>query len=182
MLILFSKCWQGISGNCHCLHMNSDYLIQCKLHVSQWPVSFRHKCMVSIHILLVCVTAFNHYTVKATKYMNWGSNPLGMYLGPLAQVFFFFGGGWFPESLQLLKHFIEQGCQLLRLYSIDGRWMKCWYKSIGGMVKTGETEILEEESVSVPFYPPQIAHGLPWDQTWAFVVWGQWLTNWLTVT
>ena len=70
MLIFFSKSWQGISGNCHCLCMNIDYLIQCRLRVSHWPVAFRHKCMVSIHILVVCMTAFNHYTVKAAEYVN----------------------------------------------------------------------------------------------------------------
>jgi hypothetical protein len=43
--------------------------------------------------------------------------------------------------------------------------MKYWCESIGGMVWTGETEVLGEEPVSVPFYPPQITHGLPWDQT-----------------
>jgi len=43
--------------------------------------------------------------------------------------------------------------------------MKCWYESIGGMVWTGKTEVLGEEPVSVSFYPPQIAHGLSWDET-----------------
>jgi len=43
--------------------------------------------------------------------------------------------------------------------------MKYWYESMGGMVQTGETEVLGEEPVSVAFYPPQITHGLPWDQT-----------------
>jgi len=43
--------------------------------------------------------------------------------------------------------------------------MKYWYESIGGMVRTGETEVHGEEPVSVPFYPPKFAHGLPWDQT-----------------
>ena len=69
MLIFFSKSWQHISGNCNCLHVNIDYSIQCKLCVSQWPVSFRHKRIVSIHILVVCMTAFNHYTVKAAIYV-----------------------------------------------------------------------------------------------------------------
>jgi hypothetical protein len=71
ILISLSKSWQGISGNCHCLHVNIDYSVQCKLHVSHWPISFRRKWMVSIHILVVCMTAFNHYTVKAAaKYVN----------------------------------------------------------------------------------------------------------------
>ena len=43
--------------------------------------------------------------------------------------------------------------------------MKYWYGNIGGMVQTGETEVLVEEPVSVPFCPPQIAHGMPWGQT-----------------
>jgi len=43
--------------------------------------------------------------------------------------------------------------------------MKYWYESIGGMVRAGETEVLGEELVPVPFYQPQIAHGLPWHQT-----------------
>ena len=70
MLIFLSKSWQGISGNCHCLRMNIDHSVQCKLCVSHWPISFRHKCMFSIHILVVCVTACNHYTVKAAKDVN----------------------------------------------------------------------------------------------------------------
>ena len=170
MLIFFSKSWQGIFGNCHCLHMNIDYSVLFKMHVSHLPISFRHKCMVSIHILVICMTAFIHYTVKEAKCVNWGRNPPAM-RGLLAQGFFFFL--WFPESLQLLKHFIEQGCQLLILYSINGMWMKYWYGNIGGMVQTGETEVLVEEPVSVPFCPPQIAHGMPWGQTWASVVQGQ---------
>ena len=70
MLIFFSKSWRGTSGNYHCLHMNVDFLIQCKLRVLHWPVAFRHKCMVSIYVLVICMNAFNHYTVKAAKYVN----------------------------------------------------------------------------------------------------------------
>ena len=139
------------------------------MHVSHWPVAFRHKCVVSIHILVICMNAFNHCTVQAAKYVNWGS----IWVFWL-RFFFYFVVSWVTS---ITREFIVQGCQLLRLYSINGSWMKYWYGSIGGMVWTGETEVLGEEPVSVPFYPPKFAHGLPWDQTWASVVGGQWLTD-----
>jgi len=38
--------------------------------------------------------------------------------------------------------------------------------SIGGMILTGDTEVLGGTSGRVPLRPPQIPHGLFWDRTW----------------
>jgi len=37
--------------------------------------------------------------------------------------------------------------------------------STGGMILTGESEVLEENPVSVSMCPPQILHGLAWGRT-----------------
>jgi len=39
-----------------------------------------------------------------------------------------------------------------------------------------KTEILHEKLAPLPLCPPQIPHGLAWDQTWASAVRGQHLT------
>jgi len=43
--------------------------------------------------------------------------------------------------------------------------MDGWVWSNGGMVLTGETEVLGEKSVLYPFYPPPGSHKLPCDRT-----------------
>jgi hypothetical protein len=42
----------------------------------------------------------------------------------------------------------------------------------------GKTEVLGEKPVPVPLCPPQIPHGLTWDQTGASAVGGRRLTAW----
>jgi hypothetical protein len=44
--------------------------------------------------------------------------------------------------------------------------------SIGGMILTGETEVLGEKPITVPLCPPQISYGLTWDRTRTFAVRG----------
>jgi hypothetical protein len=54
-----------------------------------------------------------------------------------------------------------------------------WVWSIGGMILTGESEVLGEKPVLVPLCPPQILQGLVMDWTWTSMVWGRWLTAWV---
>jgi hypothetical protein len=52
-------------------------------------------------------------------------------------------------------------------------------ESHGGMILTGETEKLGEESVPIPLCPTQISHGLTRTRTQASEVRGRWLNAWV---
>jgi hypothetical protein len=49
------------------------------------------------------------------------------------------------------------------------------------MILTGKTKEFGENPVPVPLCPPQISHGLTWDQTQASVVTGQQLTTCVSI-
>jgi len=62
------------------------------------------------------------------------------------------------------------------LCSVSDRWMNEW----GSLVEwywLGQTTVLGENLVSLPFYLPQILHGLVWGWTGTSLG-GQWLTAW----
>jgi len=48
--------------------------------------------------------------------------------------------------------------------------------NIGRMTITAPTMVLGEFSLPVPLFPPQIPHGLAWDQTPVFMVIGWQIT------
>jgi len=50
------------------------------------------------------------------------------------------------------------------LYSVGGRWMN-GYGALVEWYWQGKTEVLGEETVTVPLFPPPISHGLTWDRT-----------------
>jgi hypothetical protein len=59
-----------------------------------------------------------------------------------------------------------------------------WINEYGALVEWGwrwQTKVLRENPVPLPLSPPQITRGLEWDQTRAFMVFGQQLTVWAKV-
>jgi hypothetical protein len=66
-------------------------------------------------------------------------------------------------------------CQLIGLHSDGDKWMN-EYRTLVEWYWQEHLKYTKKNLSKLPLCPPQIQHGLAWDQTWSSMVKGLWLT------
>jgi hypothetical protein len=128
------------------------------LYSINWLVFITHSVMIRLRTDQMCTYLFVHYVIRYLKTRMW--KRFSSQCSPTSR---------YQKCESVLK--VPRLCPLVLLVRATCRWRRVW--RIGGMVLTGETEVLGEKPVTMTLCPRRIPQGLAWDRSHVSPVWRQ---------